>query len=842
MSHIRLLVVIGLTLLASSLSAQKTKPVTIVDENGVMRQSKDKSEIHGFGVNYTLPFAHEYRVAVKAGVNVEEAIQQDVYHMARLDLDLYRVHVWDTEISDTVGNLIDNVHLKLFDFTISEMKKRGMRFVITPIAFWGNGWPENDEKTPGFSYKYGKDACLTNPDAIAAQAKYLNQFLQHVNPYTGIAYKDEPNILAFEISNEPHHGGTPQSVTDYINTMVKSMRQTGTQTPIFYNISHNTYLGDAYFDADIQGGTFQWYPTNLVANHQINGNFLPHVQEYTTPYANNPKFKKLAKIVYEFDPADVGTNIMYPAMALSFRKAGFQLATEFAYDAMVSAPVNTNYGTHFMNLAYAPHKAISLKIASAVFHNQPMGNIKPIDALHISYENNLAEWLTTEKFFYSNNTQTLPVYAAKLKEIAGCGSSPVIQYNGTGAYFLDKIADGVWRLEVMPEAYWIDDPYSKASPEKQKAAVQSSLRQISINLPNLGNQFVAKPINRDNQFKPVVNQGGFDIKPGVYLLKNPNIKQGSSIAQNYKNINISEFVAPSNNLNKTAIWNHTPAEVIEGKAGKITFDVATPGDIKKVTVVLTLNEKWETLTAKAINANSYEVEIPAKMQETGFLNYRIMVETSVNTTTFPAGDTLDPWRWDNTNNPTYALRIVPEQTPLLIWDAAADWENSLKTWNRDVNLVPTAANSTALSIKMNELPMANEVLSTERSYAYKFWFGDKIASRANELNKAQFIVIQILNQNTDSQPIEIGLIDKNATVVAAKLTINNNQQIYKIPINQLTNAEFIVVPRPFPDFLPYRVKTNTQPFDINKAETLQVEVKPGASSNVNLNIEKIWFE
>jgi hypothetical protein len=72
-------------------------------------------------------------------------------------MDLYRVHVWDTEISDTLGNLIANDHIKLFDFAVNEMKQRGMKFVITPIAFWGNGWPEKDDDlTPGFSHKYGK--------------------------------------------------------------------------------------------------------------------------------------------------------------------------------------------------------------------------------------------------------------------------------------------------------------------------------------------------------------------------------------------------------------------------------------------------------------------------------------------------------------------------------------------------------------------------------------------------------------------------------------------------------------------------------------------------------------
>ncbi|HKK67638.1 MAG TPA: cellulase family glycosylhydrolase, partial [Bacteroidales bacterium] len=403
-----ILLFIGVFLILPPVLSQNARN-SFVDEDGVLRWDTDSTEIFGFGINYSVPFAHAYRMANRLGVSHEEAIKQDIYHFARLDLDLYRVHVWDTEISDSVGNLLENEHLRLFDFSINEMKKRGMRFVITPIAFWGNGWPEPDENTPGFSNKYGKDACLTHPDAIEAQANYLEQFLNHVNPYTGIAYKDDPDVIAFEISNEPHHSGSKDEVNAYINKMVGSMRNTGTRKPVFYNMSHSIHLADAYMEADVQGGTFQWYPAGLVANHALKGNFLPHVNDYLIPFADHPGFQDKAKIVYEFDPADVAGNYMYPAMARSFREAGIQLATHFAYDAMFLAPYNTNYGTHFMNLAYAPQKAISLKIASAVFHDIPLnadfgdfpenntfGNFK------VSYQNDLVELVGEERFFYSN--------------------------------------------------------------------------------------------------------------------------------------------------------------------------------------------------------------------------------------------------------------------------------------------------------------------------------------------------------------------------------------------------------------------------------------------------------
>src|SRR5690606_3113862 len=224
-----------------------------VDSKGTMRWQGTREEVKGFGVNYTAPFAHAYRSAKRLGVPLREAIDADIYHFARLGFDAYRVHVWDTEISDTLGNLLENEHLDLFDYMLSKMKARGIKFILTPIAYWGNGWPEPDEDTPGFSRKYGKDACLTDEGAIKAQENYLYQFLNHVNPYTGTAYKDDPDIIAFEVSNEPHHREAPEKVTTFIDRMVRSMRRTGCKKPIFYNISHSIHLVEAYFDADIQG-------------------------------------------------------------------------------------------------------------------------------------------------------------------------------------------------------------------------------------------------------------------------------------------------------------------------------------------------------------------------------------------------------------------------------------------------------------------------------------------------------------------------------------------------------------------------------------------------------------
>ena len=123
-----------------------------IDGKGIIRWAQNDKEVKGFGINYTTPFAHAFSMADRMGINKEKAIDDDIYHFARLGLDLYRIHVWDTEISDTPGNLLQNERLQLFDYTIHKMKQRGMKFIITPIAYWGGGRPEPDVETPCFAY------------------------------------------------------------------------------------------------------------------------------------------------------------------------------------------------------------------------------------------------------------------------------------------------------------------------------------------------------------------------------------------------------------------------------------------------------------------------------------------------------------------------------------------------------------------------------------------------------------------------------------------------------------------------------------------------------------------
>ena len=210
----------------------------------------------------------------------------------------------------------------------------------------------------------------TNPASIAAQVNYIKQLLNHVNRYTGAAIKDEPAILFIEMINEPvHHPEDGAGSVAYINALVGAVRDTGCKKLTFFNVSQDFAIAGAIKKSTVDGVSFGWYPSGLVAGHQLRGNFLQAVDGY--PDMLIPELKGKPRIVYEFDQADLNTGYLYPAMARTYRAVGAQFATMFAYDMLRTAPFNLGWQTHYLNLVHTPKKAVSAVIAAEAMRRLP---------------------------------------------------------------------------------------------------------------------------------------------------------------------------------------------------------------------------------------------------------------------------------------------------------------------------------------------------------------------------------------------------------------------------------------------------------------------------------------
>lgn len=132
--------------------------------------------------------------------------EQMAADLARFGFNLVRLHYVHhkfppNKLYASPDSFIEPAQLEKFDYLFSRLKQRGiyvyMQLNIARKFGRASGF-ENADKLPW--YNNGIDNI--EPRMIALQKKYVRDLLTHVNPYTGLAYKDDPAIATLELANE----------------------------------------------------------------------------------------------------------------------------------------------------------------------------------------------------------------------------------------------------------------------------------------------------------------------------------------------------------------------------------------------------------------------------------------------------------------------------------------------------------------------------------------------------------------------------------------------------------------------------------------------------------------
>lgn len=475
--------------------------------NGVLRY-QDGGEVALWGTNCYPQSWHEYANLKRLHVDMKATIREDMQHLARMGVEAIRIHVFDREISDSKGHIIRNEHLDLLDYQIALAQKHGIYFYLTPIAWWGS-----PNELPGaFSAETSKPGMMFSPEGRAAAVAYLRSFLTHVNPYTRRKLKDEPNLCFLEVMNEPayftygdmagtaayepqgermdvlakdrvelgrqwrdwtHSHGLPDTPTcfaafrydlmrAYIHQMVGAIRGCGARQPIaisYFGVN-GADIGAAIADSECDAVTTSTYPGGW--EHVNDGiNLIPAVSAPDFPADLAGK----ARVAYEFDtPATNTSSYLYPVIAARFRQSDVQIACQFQYDSAATARWNTDWNAHWLNWLYTPSKIASYLAAREAFHAIPRGTRPSVTkdemrsgAMAISFTHNQSLFATHRTFVHAravDDWHPLPI-PADPDLVIGVGSSPLINYNGSGLYVLRRLSATKFALTVNPDVHLV---------------------------------------------------------------------------------------------------------------------------------------------------------------------------------------------------------------------------------------------------------------------------------------------------------------------------------------------------------------------------------------------------
>ncbi|MBI4979261.1 MAG: cellulase family glycosylhydrolase [Spirochaetes bacterium] len=130
-------------------------------------------------------------------------------HLAGLGINCVRIHhidlrdIWG-KYKDTQEQF-DEAQLDRMDYFVAQLKKRGV--YVNLNLHVSRKYPSTKDydyrkvmTDPSFLYGKGIDTFM--PELIEMQKQYATALLNHVNKYTGLAYKDDPVMAMLEINNE----------------------------------------------------------------------------------------------------------------------------------------------------------------------------------------------------------------------------------------------------------------------------------------------------------------------------------------------------------------------------------------------------------------------------------------------------------------------------------------------------------------------------------------------------------------------------------------------------------------------------------------------------------------
>jgi hypothetical protein len=819
-----LLVVIAASGVSAASQLLDTGPAdraAYLDARGVVRWRDTNDEIALYGANYCIMSGSDYRMAGLVENDRKAMVDEDLAHFARMGWTALRLCSWgDWENADRAGNLIINEHVDLLDYVIARARERGIYILLTPIHTYDPAFADEVNKPSqniGFSRYFDRREMGINPLSIAAQVKYIGQLLNHVNPYTGVALKDEPSILFIEMINEPvHHPQDLVGSVSYIDALVGAVRATGCRKITVFNVSQDFAIVPAIRQSHVDGVSFGWYPTGLVSGHTLRGNFLQTVDAY--PDMLRPELAGRPRIVYEFDQADLISGYLYPAMARTFRSVGAQFATMFAYDMLETAPFNLGWQTHFLNLVHTPKKAVSAVIAAEVMRRLPRmksygaypHNLR-FDDFRVSYAEDLSELNADDAFMNAGDTGTVPRDAAALHRIAGFGSSPLVGYEGTGAYFLDKIRKGVWRLEVYPDEVLVRDPFEQPQPDKVVSRLLYRSWPMALHLPDLGRQFRAIPITTTMDNPATTRRATnaqFPVEPGVWLLTTGEPLDPATLPARIGHIRLAEYHVNKRVPYPDFVQSLAPREFPAGQALEIRARVANellPNEVNLWIRAAGLQAFGKAIVMKRSQGNDYTAVLSPGALLPGLYEYVVSTKTGTRVTTFPDAAPREPGSWPFHADKLWSFRVTPSGTPMRLLNPKEDYARLSFVRPGEqyrtpfFQIVPGAsADESALSL---ELPNLGK--DTPERYAAALYVGDIIAARKTDAAIATSIEVTLRAVGGSHKTILVTLVEQEGTAWTTAVVAERTWSNVSVPLDALLISRSIHIPSPYPGLWNY---------------------------------------
>ena len=148
-----------------------------------------------------------------ASVPSHEEAEALAEQFARMGFNVLRIHHYDRLVATSKNGdsaELDPVAMDKFDYLFNEMKKRGI--YITTDFYTTRRLLRSEYDDIKYEGENMKLVFAASEKAVDNFNRFVKNILTHVNPYTGLAYKDDPALFSVVVRNESSYIGTQNFV------------------------------------------------------------------------------------------------------------------------------------------------------------------------------------------------------------------------------------------------------------------------------------------------------------------------------------------------------------------------------------------------------------------------------------------------------------------------------------------------------------------------------------------------------------------------------------------------------------------------------------------------------
>ncbi|GCE21521.1 glycoside hydrolase 5 family protein [Dictyobacter kobayashii] len=135
----------------------------------------------------------------------QQQIDRQMLEAERNGLSVLRTWAFDSSADssafETGPGQYNEATFQKLDYIMASAQRHHMRVILTMDNYWGDyGGIQQETKWLGLTNKL---QFFTDPQAKALYQQYVAHLVNRVNTVTGVAYKNDPTVFAWELMNEP---------------------------------------------------------------------------------------------------------------------------------------------------------------------------------------------------------------------------------------------------------------------------------------------------------------------------------------------------------------------------------------------------------------------------------------------------------------------------------------------------------------------------------------------------------------------------------------------------------------------------------------------------------------